>query len=854
MFSLFGKALANIIGIFLTCLAFGLLAVGLVFYHYSQDLPDYSELAHYDPDTVTRLYAGDGRLLAEYAVEKRVYVPLKAVPKRVIQAFISAEDKNFYTNNGVDLYGIARALRQNIHSFGAGGHSLSGGSTITQQVVKNFLLTPEKSIPRKIKEALLAFRITQVYSKDRILELYLNEIYLGKGSYGIAAAALNYFNKSLDELNIEEAGFLAAMPQAPGRSDPAQHYDKAKERRDWVINRMMDDSYITADEARAAIATPIILRVRDKMETASADFFAEEVRRELASSYGDDALYKGGLFVKTTLDPDLQKYADEGLRFALTEYDHRHGYRGPISHMDRLTDWQKQLKVLGGRKKLPLFDNEQLAVVLESSASKAFIGYTDGKKAMLDKASLTWTQKKGLQIGDVVIAAPSEKGLQAIHQIPEVNGAMIVMDPHTGRVLAMSGGYSYGGTEFNRATQAKRQPGSAFKPFVYLSAMESGFTPSTIVVDEPVELSQGTGMPVWRPGNYHDDYLGPSTLRTGLEKSRNTMTVKLAQILGIDKIIEVGTRFGIYDILPRQFSVVLGAQETTLVRLANAYSMIVNGGKKVSPWLIERIDDRNGKTILRRDKRECKGCKIDNLTNNIPPNPPILADDRPQLVDPRVAYQMVSMLQGVVERGTGTRAKKIGKPIAGKTGTTNDSRDTWFMGFSPDLVAGIYVGFDKPQTLGKKETGASVALPGFVKFMENALKNKPSTPFRIPPGIEFVKVNAKTGLPPLPGDTGNVILEAFKANEMPGNPANTPLNPAGLPVIPPTPGAPALLPWQQPTAPAYNFPSEVPVTPDSDPFSVLQKNNSEENDPNALPPSRYEQRRSHPAQGTGGLY
>jgi len=824
MWSSLGRLVVNALGLLFTCLLFGMITVSLVLYHYSLDLPDYGELAKYDPDTVTRLYADDDRLLAEYAVQKRVYVPLKSIPRRVTQAFISAEDKNFYTNNGIDFYGVARALRQNLRSFISNSHSMAGGSTITQQVVKNFLLTPEKSITRKIKEAILAFRITQIYSKDRILELYLNEIYLGRGSYGVAAAAINYFNKSLDELDIEEAAFLAAMPQAPARSDPLQHYDRAKERRDYVINRMMDDGNINAEEARAAIATPIVLKARDKTETASADFFAEEVRRELAAKYGDDALYKGGLFVKTTLDPQLQKYADDGLRFALREYDHRHGYRGPVSHSDRLAEWQPQLAALLERKKIPLFDGEQLALVLDIGKAKTILGLADGKKGTLDKASVEWAGHRGLFQGDIVIVAPAEKGLFEIHQIPEVNGAMIVMDPHTGRVLAMAGGYSYGGTEFNRATQAKRQPGSAFKPFVYLTAMENALTPSTIVVDEPVELSQGSGMPVWRPGNYHGDYLGPTTLRVGLEKSRNAMTVKLGQMLGIGKIIEVAKRFGIYDSLPEQFSIVLGAQETTLVRLANAYSMIVNGGKKVSPWLIERIDDKNGKTILRRDSRDCKGCKIADIAKSISPIPPLPADDRAQVADPRVAYQLVSLLQGVVERGTGTRAKIIGKPVAGKTGTTNDSRDTWFMGFSPDLVAGIYVGYDQPRTLGKKETGASVALPGFIKFMQQALKDKPSTPFRIPPGIEFIKVNVKTGQPPLPGDPGPVILEAFKEGEGPGvqpPPGMDTGNPGTLPSV-----------WQG-VAPAYNFPSEEPEP--ADPQAP------------AIPGGK-------PGEGTGGLY
>ncbi len=832
------RVLAGLASAVFTCLIISMVALGALFIHFNSDLPDYHELANYDPDTTTRLYAADGKLLAEYAVERRVYVPLTSIPKRVSQAFISAEDKNFYSNNGLDIYGIARALRQNFQAILGHGHTISGGSTITQQVVKNFLLTPEKSISRKVKEAILAFRITEVYSKDRILELYLNEIYLGKGSYGVAAAALNYFNKSLDELTIEEVAFLAAMPQAPGRSDPVLHYDRAKDRRDYVINRMMEDGYISAADAHDAITKPITLRTRDRTEMAHADFFSEEVRREIAAKYGDDMLYKGGLFVKTTLDPELQEYADAGLRLALREYDHRHGWRGPVAHMTHYGDWQKQLIAIEASKKAPLFDNERLALVADVIKGKTTLFFANNTKAMLDKESVKWTDTKPLTIGDVLVVAPAgEKDTYTIHQIPAVNGAMIVMDPHTGRVLAMSGGYSYGGTEFNRATQARRQPGSAFKPFVYLSAMENGFTPASIVVDEPVELSQGNGMPVWHPVNYHGDYLGPATLRTGVEKSRNAMTVKLAEILGINKIIELGQRFGIYDKLPEQFSIVLGAQETTLIRLTNAYCMLDNGGKKVSPWLIERIDDKNGKTILRRDTRTCDACKLADETQLKPDmQPPVLPDNRTQIVDNRAAYQMVSILQGVVEHGTGYAAHKLGKILAGKTGTTNDSKDTWFVGFSPDLVAGIYVGYDQPQTLGKKETGASVALPGFIKFMASALKNTPSTPFRVPPGINFIQVDEKTGMPPYPGTPDRIVLEAFKEGEHPGQGSEEAAKDNLFGLLPQGP------------APSYNFPSEQVEPPASSHYFPDPKTAA----PGFLPPSRYDN--NHHSEGTGGLY
>ena len=848
MNNLFVKFIAGIISTVFTCLALGMLVGVVVFLHYSSELPDYRELASYNPEIVTRLYAGDGKLMAEYAIEKRVYVPLKAIPKRVSQAFVSAEDKSFYSNNGIDIYGIARAAYQNFRAFRGLGHGgMSGGSTITQQVVKNFLLTPEKSISRKVKEAILAYRITQVYTKDRILELYLNEIYLGKGSYGVAAAASNYFNKSLDELSIEDAALLAAMPQAPARIDPIHNYDRAKERRDYVINRMMEDGIITADEARAAIARPIALQARAQDEVAHADFFSEEVRRELAAKYGDAVLYKGGLFVKTTLDPELQEYADEALRYALTKYDHRHGYRGPLSHMAHFADWQKQLTAIEAAKKYPLFDGERLALVADIVKGKATIFFSNNTKATLEQDSMKWTSGRGLYIGDVLIVSPAkEKDVYEVHQIPLVNGALIVMDPHTGRVLAMSGGYSYGGTEFNRATQARRQPGSAFKPFVYLGAMENGFTPASIIVDEPVELSQGSGMPVWHPANYHGDYLGPSTLRIGVEKSRNAMTVRLAEMLGLSKIIEVGERFGIYDKLPAQFSIVLGAQETTLIRLSNAYSMLVNGGKKVSPWLIERIDDRNGKTIFRRDNRPCEGCDVTDISKATPAlPPPVLPDNRQQIVDNRVAYQIVSILQGVVEHGTGYAAHALGKILGGKTGTTNDSKDTWFVGFSPDLVAGIYVGYDQPQTLGRSETGASVALPGFIKFMEKALKDKPSTPFRVPPGIQFIKIDEKTGMPPVGETTDRIQLEAFKEGETPG------MGSEEVAKVPPS---------QEPlqgVAPEYNFPSEQPAPPSVKiPTQGADVNiNTQGAGGGYLPGSRYgHSSGENNGEGTGGLY
>lgn len=808
----FSRGIIALLG-WLFSIGFTLSIVGLVigaimFTYYDKDLPDYSQLEKYDPATLTRLYAANGKLLAEYSTEKRIFVPLSAIPKSVIHAFLSAEDKNFYSHTGIDFTGLGRAVFNNIKNYGQ-GKSLVGGSTITQQVVKNFLLTSEKSIERKIKEAILAMRISRVYSKDKILELYLNEIYLGMGSYGVAAAAQNYFNKSLDELTVEEVALLATEPKAPADYNPKKNYDAAKRRRDWVIDRMNEDGYITAAEAKIAQDTPINLRSRDATDTAHADFFAEEVRRTLSDMYGADVLYGGGLVVKTTVNPELQKEADNALQKALIEYDRRRGYRGPITHIASLKDWKNNLAVLLKEHAYQLLDGQKLAVVSSLDDNKAQVYFDDDKTGIIPFSLMKWTRRviadgkigpevknpsDVLKVGDVIILSlltPEEekiiepkknssskkkadnkknsdlneqKKIWSLGQVPEVNGAMVVLDPHTGRVLAMSGGYTYGGTEFNRATQAKRQPGSSFKPFVYMAGLESGFTPSDVFLDAPVEMSQGAGMSAWKPSNYHGDYLGPTTMRIGLEKSRNTMTVRIAQAMGLDKVLEIGKRFGIYDEPAPNFSIVLGATETTLMRLVNAYGMIANGGKKIIPSLIERIDDRHGKTIFRRDDRVCSECRVSDLSI-IGPNisPPELADMREQVADPRIIYQITSMLQGVATRGTAARSNEIGKTVAGKTGTTNDSLDTWFVGFTPDLVAGVFVGYDKPRTLGKRETGASVALPAFIDFMKNALADVPNKPFKVPRGIQLVKVDLHTGLPldgTEPPDS-KIIEEAF---------------------------------------------------------------------------------------------
>lgn len=738
------------------------LAIVLVIQHYSADLPSTDQLANYNPAEVTRLYAANGKLMAEYAKEKRFFLPLSAIPKPVQQAFISAEDKNFYNHQGVDFMGTLRAMRNNI---AAHGKSLAGGSTITQQVVKNFLLTNEKSFERKVKEAILAYRISAIYSKEKILELYLNEIYLGQGTYGVAAAAITYFDKSLDQLSTEEAALLAALPKAPAAFDPAKNYNKALERRNYVITRMREDGAIDDKEEARAKAAPIITRARNKDEIAHADFFAEEVRRALAGMYGSGVLYEGGLYVKTTLNPAYQDYADRALRAALMMYDQRHGYRGPIATLknDSGESWAAGLERVRQERNITLFDRQQLAVI-ERVSAKPDIVLMDGSRANLSTEG--WGDLK-FTTGDVVLvtADGAAKGSMKLQQIPAINGALVVMDPHTGKVLAMSGGYAYGKSEFNRATQARRQPGSAFKPFVYLTALESGFSPTSVILDGPVSLPQGPGLPMWEPKNYEGDYMGPVTFRTALEHSRNAVTVRIAQMIGLKRVKRVGKRFGLYDDdVAENYSMVLGAKETTLLKLVNAYSMIANGGRRVSPWFIERIDDRNGTTIFRRDTRQCETCAASAQTA-VPSVAPTLADERERVLDPRVAYQVTSILEGVVERGTGTAAKVLGRPVAGKTGTTNDSRDTWFIGYTPDLVVGTFVGFDTPRSLGEKETGGRVAIQGFIKFFEQVGDALPKKEFRAPPGIREIAINRQTGQPLYQGKagekTGSIIKEAF---------------------------------------------------------------------------------------------
>jgi penicillin-binding protein 1A len=722
-----------------------------VFYKFGQDLPDYRQLLNYEPPVVSRLYAADGRLFAEYAVEKRVFVPINAMPKRVVRTFLAAEDKNFYEHPGIDVLGIVRAAFNNVLS----SKSPMGASTITQQVAKNFFLSNEKSMIRKIKEAILAFRIENTLTKDRILELYLNQIYLGQGSYGVASAALNYFNKALDELTIEEAAYLAALPKAPNNYHPDRNPQAAKARRNYVINRMLELGMISSAEGELAKEKPIVLRARHEANVVQADFFAEEVRREVMTKYGPESLYEGGLVIKTTLNPVFQKAADESLKNGLIAYDRRHGWRGPIKSIQKSIDksWLDSLKEIEKPKGL---GKSKLAVVTQLTDTHASIIIQEGDEGKILLDDLKWARKclEGqrlgpevkkpkdvLSIGDVVAVEASKNNFK-LCQIPDVGGAIIVMDPHTGRVLAMSGGYSFAVSEFNRATQALRQPGSAFKTFVYLAAFEAGRQPNNIVIDSPLTVDLGPTLPLWKPRNISKKFYGPVTLRTALENSYNISTIRIAQDIGIKKVAEIVERLGVIDNMPHQLAMVLGAGETTVKRMATAYATFINGGKKVSMTMIDRIQSRHGQTLFRQDQRACHSCQNQDWVNT---DMPVLPDEREQIVNPVNAYQTLSILEGAVKRGTGRKLAKFNQPLAGKTGSTNDYRDAWFIGLTPDLVVAVYVGFDNHKPLGNGEVGGRAAIVVFEDFFEKALAQQKPTPFRVPSGAKLMRVNLKTG-------------------------------------------------------------------------------------------------------------
>ncbi|MFN7101918.1 MAG: penicillin-binding protein 1A [Pseudorhizobium sp.] len=753
----------------------------------ARDLPNYEVLNSYEPPVATRIHAGNGALMAEYARQRRLFLPIQAIPDRVKAAFLSAEDKNFYNHPGVDPAGLARAVVNNLQNIGSGRRP-EGASTITQQVAKNFLLSNDQTIDRKIKEAILSFRIEQTYSKDKILELYLNEIFFGLNSYGIAGAALTYFDKSVTELTIAESAYLAALPKGPNNYHPYRREAAAIERRDWVVDRMAENGYITQADADEAKRQPLGVKSRTAgSHLVASEYFAEAVRRQIIERYDDDTLYEGGLSVRTSLDPELQILARQALHNGLVNYDERRGFHGPVAKVAMAGDWGPELAEVKSLHDVPEW---QLAVVVAVSDDEVDIGLQPSKDGagkvdaaretgVIKADNMKWAYRdaKGerrnasspegvVEPGDVVYveALSGEEGSYRLRQPPKVQGGFVAMDPNTGRVLAMAGGFSYAQSEFNRATQAMRQPGSSFKPFVYAAALDNGYTPASVILDAPIEMVSGGQ--VWRPENYGGGSAGPQTLRLGIEKSRNQMTVRLAQDMSMELVAEYAERFGIYDKMLPVLAMSLGSGETTVLRMVSAYAVIANGGKQIKPTVIDRIQDRYGNTIFRHEERLCEGCNATAWTGQ---DEPVLVDNREQVLDPMTAYQITSMMEGVVRRGTAAGKINIeDRPVAGKTGTTNDEKDAWFVGFTPNLVAGVYIGFDTPAPLGRGGTGSSLAAPIFADFMEKAVKHMPAEKFIVPEGMQFIPVNRTTGMMAFEGEP-DTIIEAFKPGTGPAD-------------------------------------------------------------------------------------
>ncbi len=735
-------------------------------WYFSSGLPDYKKLSNYQPPISSRVYSEDGKLIAEYALQKRLFVPYDSIPKIVINSFLSAEDKNFFQHPGVDAKGIVRATINNIKNIFQ-DKRLEGASTITQQVAKNFLLTNEVSLRRKVKEAILAFRIERAYSKERILELYLNQIYLGQGTYGIAAASLEYFDKSIKELDYNDAALLAALPKAPSKYNPYKYPKIAKFRRDLVLLNLKDNNFISEDEFTKLKVRSLNLKKRKIEIVNEANSYTEEVRRSINENYGFEKLYSQGLSIRTPLNINYQIHAIKSLRKGIEDYDRRHGWRGPISNKLKDKNWSKKLENI----KLDPTLNWQIAEIIEINNNEIKFNFINGVNKEVSSGNIKYNKlkwslgKKNIEerfkLGDLIFVK-KENNIYSLKQYPKVNGGIIVLDPYTGDVRALVGGFNFKSSEFNRVTQAKRQPGSAFKPIVYAAALENGFSPNSIILDAPFVESQGVGLKNWKPENYGKKFYGPTTFRKGIEYSRNLMTVRIAKILGLDKILDLSKKLDIYEEIPELLSVSLGAAETTLINLTSAYAPFVNGGKKIEPTLISRIQDRRGKTIFQVQNRECINCDkfIDQSLNY-----PIIENTNKKVISKETAYQMTSILRGAVERGTAKKLKSLGVPLAGKTGTTNDNFDAWFIGFSSNLIIGVYIGFDNPRTLGKFETGSKAALPIFKSFVQNALYKEDFKEFKIPEDIYLTSLNYNTGLKASLGDK-NIILEALKKKDI----------------------------------------------------------------------------------------
>lgn len=777
-------------------LAIVALSIGAIFWMYGRELPSHESLAQYKPPTISRIYSGEGRIIDEFAQERRLFVPSDNIPDLVKQAFISAEDKNFYLHSGYDARGIVAA---GIEAVKSRGKNVRGASTITQQVMKNFLLSGDRKLERKIKEIILATRVEETLSKDQILELYLNEIFLGQNSYGVAAASQTYFNKALSELTPHEAATLASMPKAPSKFHPVRNKERVLSRRNFVLKEMAENGYITEAVYESEKMLPLASVQNGDFDSFKStlpprDYFTDEIRRQLSGDFGEEEFFTGGMSVRATIDPEMQEIAARALRHALEKYDRSRGlWRGTgqvltAEQMQDETTWREALAAIGVPRDVDLDGEWHPAVVLEMGSKDARVGIEgvddDADGHWIPAKDVTWARKVNgdgtrgnkarvvadlVDVGDVVLVRAitkddSEEFVRwSLRQVPEVQGGFMAMDVNNGRVIAMQGGFSYQDTVFNRATQAKRQPGSSFKPFVYASALDSGYSPATIVIDAPIEIDTPQG--VWRPRNSSNKFYGPTPLRTGIEMSRNLMTIRLAQEVGMDIVARYAEKFGVYDDMGQFLANSLGSEETTLFQMVAAYAMFANGGERVEPTLVDRVQDRYGKTIYRHDKRDCVDCEKSDIANDRGPR---IVSNRERVMDAVTAYQLTSMMQGVVTRGTASSQIKLPVPVAGKTGTTNEAKDVWFVGFTSTVVAGCYIGHDRPRPLGRGTYGGTTCGPVFQEFMKEAIKKYGGGKFRVPPGGHFIKIDRYTGAR-LSNDAGgaSVVAEYFRDGEEP---------------------------------------------------------------------------------------
>ena len=736
------------------------ISVIAILWAFSNELPDYKFLKSYKPPVSSKVYSGEGELVIDFSKEKRIFVPYNLIPPKVINSFLSAEDKNFFTHPGVDAKGVLRAILNNISNL-IHSKRLEGASTITQQVAKNFLLSNEISLNRKVKEAILAFRIERALSKKRILELYLNQIYLGQGAYGIASASLEYFDKSISELNYGEAALLAALPKAPSKYNPYKNIELAKFRRNLVLKNLFDNKYLNNQDYNKLIEQKVKLKKRKQILLEDARYYVEDIRKSVVNQFGFDRVYKQGFNIKTPINLELQNIATSSLRKGLESYDRRKGWRGALTNKKNSKNWKKNLD----KFKLEKSISWDIAIVKKINKFSTIIETEKNFTGTINYESISWSKKEFndlFNIGDIIYVKKIQDNEYDLKQLPKANGGIVVMDPFTGRVYALSGGFSFKKSEFNRATQALRQPGSAFKPFIYALALENNFSPTTLILDAPLVLEQGIDLKMWKPENYGKKFYGPSTLRTGLEKSRNLMTVRIAQELGIKKIVNFSKQLGIYDNPEELLSISLGSAETTLLKLTSAYCVFVNGGKKIKPILIDRIQDSEGKTFFNTETRTCKNCNQVSYTSKTIPK---ISDNFDQILSPQSAYQIISMLEGAVQRGTSKGLRNLNLDIAGKTGTTNKNNDTWFIGFTSKLVIGVYIGMDEPESLGRYETGAKTAMPVFKNFVKKAIKKKDAKPFKVAPNITMIVVEPFTGKKASFGSK-ETIIEVFKKEKM----------------------------------------------------------------------------------------